>query len=76
MSTRMRMYAVSIVQVKGDEIYNTHVKSAGRSQYEAIGYVLDHHVMLNQGKIVSVNAVSCWDKPATGDNTESLKNSY
>ena len=57
MSVRMRMYCVSIVQISSSgEIYNTHNKSMGRSEYEAIGYVLRHHIVLETGRIVSVNA--------------------
>lgn len=76
MAKRMRLYVVVIVQKKNEEITTTRVKSYGRSQYEAIGYVLKHNVIFQYGEITDCGAVSCWDPPEKGNNSATLRDSY
>lgn len=76
MATRMRLYCVVIVQQSiANEITVTRRKTYGRSEYEAIGYVLKHSIHYTDGYIVDVGAVSCWNKPELGDNRKAIRES-
>jgi hypothetical protein len=68
----MRRYSIVYVQEKGEGVDVTHVQAYGRSEYEAIGYVLKHRI-IHSGKVLFVNAFNCDKLPENNNLSMVLK---
>ena len=76
MATEMKKYVVGVVVEKlpEKEINLEHYKCNGRSEYEAIAYVLRHRMEFKGNIIHAVNAIVCDGESRFGDNSETLLN--
>lgn len=70
----MRLYAVFIVYENDSEFNTISVKSYGRSEYEALGYVIKHNCIF-PCKILDFNIIVCDGEPKKGSNIDTLENS-